>query len=41
VKVRHEGVFVVGGFRNPDAFDGVLVREFRHVRSAIRRSALS
>jgi ATP-dependent DNA ligase len=27
VKVRHESVFVVGGFRNPDAFDGVLVGE--------------
>jgi bifunctional non-homologous end joining protein LigD len=28
VKVRHEGVFVVGGIRNVDAFDGVLVGEF-------------
>ena len=27
VKFRHERVFVVGGFRNPDAFDGVLVGE--------------
>ena len=27
VKVRHEGVFLVGGFRNVDAFDGVLVGE--------------
>ena len=27
VKVRHESVFVVGGFRNPAAFDGVLVGE--------------
>ncbi len=25
VKLRHEGVFVVGGIRNLDAFDGVLV----------------
>jgi ATP-dependent DNA ligase len=28
VKVRHEGVFVVGGYRNVDAFDGVLVGEY-------------
>ena len=28
IKVRHEGVFVVGGYRNVDAFDGVLVGEF-------------
>jgi bifunctional non-homologous end joining protein LigD len=27
VKVRHEGVFVVGGIRNVDAFDGVLIGE--------------
>jgi bifunctional non-homologous end joining protein LigD len=27
VKVRHEGVFVVGGIRDVDAFDGVLVGE--------------
>jgi bifunctional non-homologous end joining protein LigD len=27
VKVRHEGVFVVGGIRNIDAFDGALVGE--------------
>ena len=27
VKVRHEGVFVVGGIRNVDAFDGILVGE--------------
>src|SRR5262249_30169777 len=27
VKVRHEGVFVVGGIRNVDAFDGVLAGE--------------
>ena len=25
VKVRHEGVFVVGGIRDVDAFDGVLI----------------
>jgi hypothetical protein len=25
VKLRHEGVFVVGGIRDVDAFDGVLV----------------
>lgn len=27
VKARHEGVFYVGGLRNVDAFDGVLVGE--------------
>jgi ATP-dependent DNA ligase len=27
VKVRHEGVFVVGGIRDANAFDGVLVGE--------------
>jgi hypothetical protein len=27
VKVRHEGVFVVGGIRDVNAFDGVLVGE--------------
>jgi bifunctional non-homologous end joining protein LigD len=27
VKVRHEGMFVVGGYRNVNAFDGVLVGE--------------
>jgi ATP-dependent DNA ligase len=27
VKQRHEGVFVVGGIRSVDAFDGVLVGE--------------
>jgi hypothetical protein len=27
VKVRHESVFLVGGFRNVDSFDGVLVSE--------------
>jgi bifunctional non-homologous end joining protein LigD len=27
VKVRHEGIFVVGGIRDVDAFDGVLVGE--------------
>jgi ATP-dependent DNA ligase len=27
VKVRHEGVFIVGGIRDVDAFDGVLVGE--------------
>lgn len=27
VKLRHEGVFVVGGIRDVDAFDGVLVGE--------------
>jgi hypothetical protein len=27
VKVRHERIFVVGGIRNVDAFDGVLVGE--------------
>ena len=27
VKVRHEGVFLVGGFRNVDALGGILVGE--------------
>ena len=27
MKVRHEGVFLVGGIRNVDAFDGILVDE--------------
>ena len=27
MKVRHEGVFYVGGIRSVDAFDGVLVAE--------------
>jgi len=34
VKLRHEGVFVVGGIRNVDAFDGVLVGE--HIGDEVR-----
>ena len=36
VKVRHENVFVVGGIRNVDAFDGVLVGELADDRLEYR-----
>jgi ATP-dependent DNA ligase len=43
VKVRHEGVFVIGGIRDVNAFDGVLVGErvgdeapsWRHLASRV------
>jgi len=36
VKVRHEGVFVVGGIRNVDAFDGMLVGQLVNGRLEYR-----
>ena len=36
MKVRHEGEFVVGDFRNPDIFDGVLVGEILEGRVHFR-----
>jgi len=38
VKVRHDGVFVVGGIRDVDAFDGVLVGE--HVSDGLEYRGL-
>ena len=38
VKVRREGVFVVGGIRNVEAFDGVLVGELVDGRLEYRGS---
>ena len=36
VKVRHEGIFVVRGYRNVDAFDGVLVGQYVGARLEYR-----